>query len=155
MKRKNRMSNFLCIQPDFFWNRSNFNLYSIFCNSRHKIGSGMTISTKKIDMSVNNKQWATFLLGAAAAFGAYKYMNMTDEEKEKLGASLKDKANKLKDQAVSAEDQAMEYFNELKTKGTDTFKEHMPKVEEFFNNLFGAKAGAKTTADDTTATPVS
>lgn len=108
-------------------------------------------------MSVNNKQWATFLLGAAAAFGAYKYMNMTDEEKEKMAASLKEKANKLKDQAVSAEDQAMEYFNELKTKGTDTFKEHMPKVEEFFNSLFGgpasgAKAGAKAAADDATST---
>ena len=98
-------------------------------------------------MSVNNKQWATFLLGAAAAFGAYKYMNLSDEEKEKLAASLKDKANRLKDQAVSAEDKATDYFNELKTKGTDAFKEHMPKVEEFFNNLFGnAKEGAKTTA---------
>ncbi|HYO21513.1 MAG TPA: hypothetical protein VER36_03840 [Flavisolibacter sp.] len=110
-------------------------------------------------MSVNNKQWATFLLGAAAAFGAYKYMNMTDEEKEKLGASLKEKANKLKDQAVSAEDQAMDYFNELKTKGSDTFKEHMPKVEEFFNNLFGgasgAKAGAKAAADEATGTTTS
>lgn len=107
-------------------------------------------------MNVNNKQWATFLLGAAAAFGAYKYMNMTDEEKEKLAASLKEKANKLKDQAVSAEDQAIEYFNELKTKGTDTFKEHIPKVEELFNNLFGgSRANAKTTAGDTTAPPVS
>ena len=95
-------------------------------------------------MNVNNKQWATFLLGAAAAFGAYKYMNLSDEEKEKLATSLKDKANKLKDQAVAAEDRAMDYFNELKTKGTDTFKEHMPKVEEFFNNLFGgAKHGAQ------------
>ena len=103
-------------------------------------------------MSVNNKQWATFLLGAAAAFGAYKYMNMTDEEKEKLGTSLKEKANKLKDQAVSAEDQAMEYFNDLKSKGSDAFKEHMPKVDEFFNNLFGgasgAKAGAQAAADN-------
>ena len=109
-------------------------------------------------MSVNNKQWATFLLGAAAAFGAYKYMNLSDEEKEKMAASLKEKANKLKDQAVAAEDQAIDYFNELKTKGTDTFKEHMPKVEEFFNNLFGGSkgsnkdtAGSTTTADNTTA----
>jgi hypothetical protein len=96
-------------------------------------------------MSVNNKQMATFLLGAAAAFGAYKYMNMSDEEKEKMAASLKEKANKMKDQAVAAEDKAMDYFNELKTKGTDTFKEHMPKVEEFFNSLFGG-AQAKATA---------
>lgn len=101
-------------------------------------------------MSVNNKQWATFLLGAAAAFGAYKYMNLTDEEKEKLATSLKDKANNLKDQAVDAEDKAMEYFNELKTKGTDTFKEHMPKVEEFFNSLFG---GAKTGNAAASSTP--
>jgi chromosome segregation ATPase len=105
-------------------------------------------------MSVNNKHWATFLLGAAAAFGAYKYMNLSDEEKEKLAASLKDKANKLKDQAVSAEEQALDYFNELKTKGTDAFKEHMPKVEEFFNNLFGSAkgGGAKDTAGQTQAT---
>lgn len=103
-------------------------------------------------MSVNNKQWATFLLGAAAAFGAYKYMNMSDEEKEKLAASLKEKANSLKDQAVSAEDKAMEYFNELKTKGTDTFKEHMPKVEEFFNNLFsGGKSHAESTGTPASA----
>lgn len=109
-------------------------------------------------MSVNNKQWATFLLGAAAAFGAYKYMNLSDEEKEKLATSLKDKANRLKDQAVSAEDKAMDYFNELKTKGSDAFKEHMPKVEEFFNNLFGgakpdaqtAGAGAETAGAGTT-----
>lgn len=112
-------------------------------------------------MNVNSKHWATFLLGAAAAFGAYKYMNLSDEEKEKLAASLKDKANKLKDQAVAAEDKAMDYFNELKTKGTDAFKEHMPKVEEFFNNLFGgakpgaqtagAEAGTQTTAGSTQA----
>lgn len=105
-------------------------------------------------MSVNNKHLATFLLGAAAAFGAYKYMNLSDEEKEKLAASLKDKATRLKDQAVAAEDKAMDYFNELKSKGTDAFKDHMPKVEEFFNNLFGgaknahASAGASTPADN-------
>jgi hypothetical protein len=100
-------------------------------------------------MSVNNKNLATFLLGAAAAFGAYKYMNMSDEEKEKLAASLKDRANRLKDQAVAAEDKAMDYFNELKTKGSDTFKDHMPKVDEFFNSLFG---GAKGEGQHTAAT---
>lgn len=105
-------------------------------------------------MSVNNKHLATFLLGAAAAFGAYKYMNLSDEEKEKLAANLKDKANKLKDQAVAAEDKAMDYFNELKSKGSDSFKEHMPKVEEFFNNLFGGKAGGtQATAGTGGATP--
>jgi hypothetical protein len=33
-------------------------------------------------MSVGNKHLATFLLGAAAAFGAYKYMNMTMKKKK-------------------------------------------------------------------------
>ncbi|HVK98090.1 MAG TPA: hypothetical protein VM368_09735 [Flavisolibacter sp.] len=105
-------------------------------------------------MSVNNKHLATFLLGAAAAFGAYKYLKMTDEEKEQLASSLKEKANNLKDQAVAAEDKALEYFNELKSKGSDAFKEHMPKVEEFFGSIFGtgmgAKAGAAAAADNLT-----
>ena len=94
-------------------------------------------------MSVNSKHLATFLLGAAAAFGAYKYMKMTDEEKEKLANDLKDKANKLKNQALDAEDKALDYFAELKTKGSEALKEHMPKVDEFLNNVF--KGGSKTT----------
>lgn len=102
-------------------------------------------------MSVSNKHLATFLLGAAAAFGAYKYMNMTDEEKEKLAANIKDKANKLKDTALDAEDKAMQYFNELKSKGADAMKEYMPKVEEFFENLF--KSGTKATTDAPTGNP--
>jgi hypothetical protein len=100
-------------------------------------------------MSVNSKHLATFLLGAAAAFGAYKYMKMTDEEKEKLASDIKEKANKLKDSAMDAEKQAMDYFNELKSKGADTMKEYMPKVEEFFDNLF--KSGTKTTTSSTSA----
>ncbi len=99
-------------------------------------------------MSVNNKHIATFLLGAAAAFGAYKYMKMTDEEKEKLANDLKDKANKVKDQALAAEDKAAEYFNELKTKGGDALKEYMPKMEEFFGNLFGGKAASQSATDN-------
>ena len=105
-------------------------------------------------MSVNSKHLATFLLGAAAAFGAYKYMKLTDEEKEKLANDIKDKANKLKDSATDAEEQAMEYFNELKSKGADAMKEYMPKVEEFFESLF--KGGSKTTntsATGNTSTP--
>ena len=104
-------------------------------------------------MSVSNKHLATFLLGAAAAFGAYKYMNMTDEKKERLAANIKDKANKLKTSALDAEDQAMEYFNELKSKGAEAMKEYMPKVEEFFEGLF--KSGVKTTNSATSdTTPV-
>lgn len=99
-------------------------------------------------MSLNNKDWATFLLGAAAAFGAFKYMKMTDEEKEKLAATLKEKANKMKEQAVAAEDRAMDYFHELKGKGSEVFEEYMPRVEEYFNQVFGGK---KTSASNTTA----
>ena len=102
-------------------------------------------------MSVNNKHLATFLLGAAAAFGAYKYMNMTEEEKQKLGEDIKTKANKLKDHAVDAEEKAMEYFNELKTKGADALKEYMPKMEEFFENLF--KSGTKATNETAPGSP--
>ena len=104
-------------------------------------------------MNVNSKHLATFLLGAAAAFGAYKYVNLTDEEKEKLANDLKDKANKLKKNAVDAEAQAMDYFKELQSKGADAMKEYMPKVEEFFENLF--KSGTKTTnANSQDAPPV-
>ncbi|HEX2607161.1 MAG TPA: hypothetical protein VHK91_07265 [Flavisolibacter sp.] len=101
-------------------------------------------------MSVNSKDLATFLLGAAAALGVYKYATMTDEEKEKLANDLKEKANKLKDHAVEAEGRAMDYFNELKTKGADALKEHGPKVEEFFENLFkgGTKATNSATAEN-------
>lgn len=105
-------------------------------------------------MSVNSKHMATFLLGAAAAFGAYKYMKLSDEEKEKLANDLKNQANKLKDSALAAEDKAADYFNELKTKGSDALKEYLPKMEEFFGSILGgAKKGAKSAADDVTAAP--
>jgi len=120
--------------------------------NRHKFGNLIEYKKlfilKNLVMSVNNKHLATFLLGAAAAFGAYKYMKMTDEEKEQLARDIKDKANKLKDSALDAEKQAMDYFTELKSKGADAMKEYMPKVEEFFDGLF--KSGSKTTTTSTT-----
>ena len=104
-------------------------------------------------MSVNNKHLATFLLGAAAAFGAYKYMNLTDEEKEKLANDIKDKANKVKKTAMDAEEQAMDYFNELKAKGSDALKEYMPKMEEFFGSIFaGGRSAAETPTGSTGST---
>ena len=87
-------------------------------------------------MSLNNKHLATFLFGAAAAFAAGKYMNMSDEEKQKLSATIKDKAHKLKDEAETSLDKAKDYFNELKTKGSDALKEHIPDVEKYFHDLF-------------------
>lgn len=87
-------------------------------------------------MSVNSKHMATFLLGAAAAFGAYKYSKLSDEEKEKLIATLKEKAHNLKDQAETTVDKAKDYFSELTTKGGDSLKEHFPGMEEFFSRFF-------------------
>jgi hypothetical protein len=106
-------------------------------------------------MSFNNKHLATLLLGAAAAFGAYKYLNLTDEEKEKLANDLKDRANKLKSQAMDAEDKAADYFNELTAKGSDALKEYMPKVDEFIQNVFKGGAKSSTTTASGNGTPSS
>ena len=91
-------------------------------------------------MSVNSKHVATFLFGAAAALAAHKYMNMTPEEKEKLSADLKDKANKLKEEAETAMEKGSAYFDELKTKGADAMKEHFGDVSSMLHNLFGGDA---------------
>ncbi len=87
-------------------------------------------------MSVNSKHIATFLLGAAAGLAAMKYMNMTEEEKEKLTADLKDKANKVKEEAEGVMEKAKDYFEELKTKGSESFKEHFAEAEKMMNDLF-------------------
>ena len=107
-------------------------------------------------MSVNSKHMATFLLGAAAAFGAYKYSKLSDEEKEKLVGGLKEKANNLKDHAGESVDKAKDFFSELKTKGADALKEHFPGAEDFLNHLFKSdEHGETTTAANagTTNTP--
>ena len=100
-------------------------------------------------MSVNSKHMATFLLGAAAAFGAYKYSKLSDEEKEKLIATLKEKAHNLKDQAEGSVDKAKDYFAELTTKGGEALKEHFPGMEEFIGKFFNSE---KKTADTTGTT---
>lgn len=92
-------------------------------------------------MSVNSKSLATVLLGAAAAYGAYKYSKMSDEEKQKMADSMKDKFHKLKDEAEKAGDTAKDYFGNLKTKATEMFKDHFPGAEEHFDDFF--KQGAK------------
>ena len=59
-------------------------------------------------MNINSKHLATFLLGAAAALAAYKYHEMTPEEREKLVQKLKAKANKLKDESEDLFDKGKE-----------------------------------------------
>jgi hypothetical protein len=95
-------------------------------------------------MSVNSKHIATFLLGAAAALAASKYMSMTPEEKEKLAGDIKDKANKVKSEAEEMMEKASNYFEELKTKGGDALKEHMADAEKMMNDLFGKKENTAT-----------
>ncbi len=105
-------------------------------------------------MSVNNKHLATLLLGAAAAFGAYKYSNMTDEEKQKIADTLKDKFHKLKDEAESSVDTAKNYFNDLKNKAGNLLKEHFPNAEKHFDDFFKIDSKNETAAtnDSTTQT---
>ncbi len=91
---------------------------------------------------VNNKHIATFILGALAGLAAGKYSSMSNEEKEKMMANLKDKANSLKDEALKTADQAKDYFSELSTKGTDAIKEHFPEAEKWMNDIFGHKEEA-------------
>jgi hypothetical protein len=99
-------------------------------------------------MSVNSKHIATFLLGAAAGYAAFKYSGMSEEEKEKLMADLKAKAQGLKTEAEGMAEKAKEYFEELKTKGGSAMKEQMGNVDNIFDDLFGTKpeAGSETKA---------
>jgi gas vesicle protein len=90
-------------------------------------------------MGVDVKHIATFLLGAAAGAAAVKYSSMSDEEKEKLAQTLKDKASKLKTEAAGTFDKAQDYFSELSSKGSDALKEHWSDVEGYLKNLCGKK----------------
>lgn len=99
-------------------------------------------------MSVNSKHIATFLLGAAAGYAAFKYSSMSEEEKEKLMADLKAKAQDLKTEAEGMAEKAKEYFEELKTKGSSAMKEQMGNVDSIFDDLFATKpnTGSETKA---------
>jgi ElaB/YqjD/DUF883 family membrane-anchored ribosome-binding protein len=99
-------------------------------------------------MSVNSKHIATFLLGAAAGYAAFKYSSMSEEEKEKMMADLKAKAQDLKTEAEGMAEKAKEYFEELKTKGGSAMKEQMGNVDNIFDDLFTTKpnTGSETKA---------
>jgi hypothetical protein len=90
-------------------------------------------------MSVNAKHIATFMLGAAVGLALAKYMNMTDEEKDKMMNDIKDKANGFREEAETAVGKAKDYFEELKTKGAGAMKEHLAEAENMVNDLFGKK----------------
>ncbi|WP_118951133.1 hypothetical protein [Taibaiella helva] len=90
-------------------------------------------------MSVGAKHIATFLLGAAAGAAALKYASMSEEEREKLMASLKEKAEKVKGEAEDTFEKAKDYFSELTTKGGESLKEHWADAESFLKDLFRGK----------------
>ncbi|MES1220406.1 MAG: hypothetical protein ABUT20_33200 [Bacteroidota bacterium] len=96
-------------------------------------------------MSVSAKHIATFIMGALAGAALTKYHNMSDEEKEKFVAGLKDKASKLKEEAEGAWDKAGDYFEELKTKGGDALKDHAANAESVLKDLFGKKTNTTET----------
>lgn len=105
-------------------------------------------------MSADNKHLAAVLLGAAAAFGAYKYSQMTDEEKQKMADGVKDKFHKLKAEAESAGDSAKDYFSDLKDKASGLLKEHFPDVEKHFEDFFkGPSNETAGISNDTPAAP--
>lgn len=90
-------------------------------------------------MGVNSKHMATFLLGAAAGYAAFKYSSMSEEEKEKLMADIKAKAKDFKTEAEGMADKAKDYFEELRTKGGTAMKDQMGEMENIFDDLFGKK----------------
>jgi hypothetical protein len=98
-------------------------------------------------MAIGSKHIATFLLGAAAALATKKYMDMTPEEKEKMISDLKLKAQQLKTDAEKATDKAGDYFEELKQKGGDALKEHLPGIENMLQELFGNKKSTTPPSD--------
>lgn len=102
-------------------------------------------------MSVDNKHLAAILLGAAAAFGAYKYSNMSDEEKQKLSDNIKNKFHKLKDEAETGVEGAKSYFSDLKDKAGNMLKEHFPNVEKHFDDFFEGENDTATNVDSTPA----
>jgi len=96
-------------------------------------------------MSVSMKHMATFIMGAAAGVALTKYLSMSDEEKEKFIAGLKEKASKFKGEAENAWDKAADYFEELKTKGADAMKDYAADADNIIKDLFNKdKSGSET-----------
>jgi hypothetical protein len=93
-------------------------------------------------MSVNAKHLATFVLGAAAGATLYKYLQT--EEGEKMLEDLKAKATTLRDEAEGGVDKAHDYFEQLKTKGSETLKTNFPDVEQMLRDLMDKFSGTKT-----------
>ena len=101
---------------------------------------------------INAKHLATFVLGAAAGVALHKYLQT--EEGEKALEDLKQKAGQFKDEAEEAIDKAPEYFEELKTKGSEALKTNFPDAESFFKDLYEKFVGKGPSSATTETTPV-
>jgi vacuolar-type H+-ATPase subunit H len=92
---------------------------------------------------VNSKHLATFILGAAAGVAINKYLQT--EEGEKMLEDLKAKASELKTEAEDAVEKAPEYFEQLKTKGSEILKEKFPDAEKLIHDLLESLSAPKPT----------
>jgi len=88
---------------------------------------------------IHPKHLATFLLGAAAGAAIMKYNSLNEEEKEKLVADLKAKAESMKNEAELGLDKLKDYFEQLKSKGEEVMKDHFSTTEDFMKDLFSQK----------------
>jgi uncharacterized protein YicC (UPF0701 family) len=91
---------------------------------------------------VNAKHLATFIMGAAAGVALHKYLQT--EEGEKMFEDLKSKANDLKTEAEGALDKMPEYFEQLKTQGTEALNKYTPEAEKMLQELLETLSGKKT-----------
>jgi uncharacterized protein YicC (UPF0701 family) len=92
---------------------------------------------------VNAKHLATFVLGAAAGVALHKYLQT--EEGEKMFEDLKAKATDLSAEAEGALDKMPEYFEQLKTQGSDALKQFGPEAERMLQELLDGLRGKTTT----------
>ncbi len=87
-------------------------------------------------MSVSAKHLATFILGAAAGVALNKYLQT--EEGEKMMEDLKEKGNQFRAQAEDLVNNAPDYFEKLKTEGSQILKEKYPDAENILKDLFAS-----------------
>ena len=106
------------------------------------IAQYMELGIKNDDILVKMAAIAQKALQKKAEAG--EGMLISDEEKEKLLADLKAKANNLKDEAEGVAEKAKDYFEELKTKGAESLKAHLDDAHNIVNDLFKTNNNSST-----------
>ncbi len=87
---------------------------------------------------ITAKHLATFMLGAAAGAAMVKYNSMTEDEREKVIADLKEKGENLKTEAEKAVAHAQNYFEELRAQGEEVLKTQMANAEKMAQDLLNS-----------------